>query len=106
MSADVGAVMTIGKQLSEARVALGSEQKVLASLEMKNGQDFATNITVCGKTFHLVRMGTNYYPERVESLNVVREELIKYQKGVIQYHLGAIEGLEFKLLQAARGATP
>jgi len=105
MSANLEEVAVFSKQLKEAREALKAERKVLHSLEMKNGQDFDTNITVCGKRFALVTMGANYYPERVKALDVIRLELIKYQQGVIQYHLGAVEGLEFKLAQAARGAA-
>lgn len=105
MSANLKAIAEIGQQLEAARQALDSEKKVLWSLEMKNGQDFATSVTVCGKRFALVTMGSNYYPERIKALDVVRLELIKYQQGVVQFHLGAVEGLEFKLVQAARGAT-
>lgn len=105
MSADLKAVAEISKQPETAREALKSERTVLHSLEMKNGQDFATSVTVCGKRFMLVAMGSNYYPERVKALDVVRLELIKYQQGIVQYHLGAVEGLEFKLAQAARGAA-
>ncbi len=105
MSANLEEIAVFSKQLKEAREALQSERKVLHSLEMKNGQDFSTNVTVCGKRFALVVMGGNYGPERVKELDVVRLELIKYQQGIVQYHIGAVEGLEFKLVQAARGVS-
>jgi hypothetical protein len=105
MNANLEAVSLYSKQLTEARAALDAEQKVLASLRMANGQDFATSLIVCGKKFALVTMGSNYFPERVKALDVIRLELIKYQEGVVQFHSGAVEGFEFRLAQAARGAA-
>ena len=103
MSADLQAVAEISKKLAADREALKSEETVLNSLMLKNGQDFETSLSVCGKRFMLVRMGANYYPERVKALDVIRKELIEYQKGIVQFHIGAIEGIEFKLVQASCG---
>lgn len=104
MSVDLQVVAQTSRCLQDAYAALASEQVVLASLEMKNGQDFSTNLMVCGKKFQLVAMGRNYYPERIKALDVIRLELIKYQQGIVQFHKDTVEGLEFKLQQVARSA--
>ena len=103
MSADLSAVAKYHKLVTAARAALDLEVTVLASLEMKNGQDFGTNLTVCGKKFVLVEMGHYYYAERVKALDVIRLELIQYQKDVVSSHQSGVDGLEWRLRQAAAG---
>ena len=105
MSVDLKAIAEISKKIASTRVAMDDELEVLRSLEMKNGQDFCTNLTVCGKKFQLVQMGRNYNAERVVALDVIRLELIKYQKGIVSFHKSALEGLEFRLREAASGRT-
>ena len=105
MSADLAAVAKYSELLKNARLNLVSEVTVLASLEMKNGQDCSANLTVCGKRFDLVKMNSSYMPERIKALDVIRLELIKYQQGVVSSHRSGVDGLEWRLRQASAGVS-